>query len=538
MIKQHHANVIDHIQTLQDLSKDFVFCDPPYLLGSELKTHNYTDEIINKIQDNEIDSELFKMIEHNNKLDVKGSGTDFMSKWKALKGKDLEIFFRNSFRILKHGGFLIMYGMEEAGALFNYYASMVGFEINQSIYYFYGSSFPKNVNLSKAIDSRLGEEREIIKIKKRKVDWNRNSYQPFENNNIDDRSITQSNSELGQKYEGYHAGKKPLKANTEIIYVFHKPTKHGTYIEDLMQYEAGDKTIHVSAFDIDGNRIEYNKEDLDINIAKCSKNPTGKKANNVPMAEGIANVNKNGRYPSQLLFDPAMADRLDEQSGFLHPSGNKNDNNIGKDKEYKNSSYQVSYRGRANRDINDVGGGASRFFSVIPYFNEEKEKFIWSSKVSRYERNAGLYNFEDKETRYGKNFSSSDKGTMSNSCKQIKNNHPTLKNMNLNKKILDFFKTPNRTNETIYIPFSGVWSEVIPAVASGFLEENIECCEMTNTEEEPYIDIGQARYEFWKENDFFFTLDNKKEFQKAKKKSEKKKEKEIDIFNIDKQENI
>ena len=87
---------------------------------------------------------------------------------------------------------------------------------------------------------------------------------------------------------------------------------------------------------------------------------------------------------------------------------------------------------------------------------------------------------------------------------------------------MDLFKTPNRENETILIPFGGVFSEVIGAIASGFKEENLIAFELTNSEDHPYIDIGQARYKFWKENDFFFQIEDKKDYAKKKKEADKK----------------
>ena len=53
---------------------------------------------------------------------------------------------------------------------------------------------------------------------------------------------------------------------------------------------------------------------------------------------------------------------LDMQTGFLHASGNKADVTSGKADDYAASSYHVSYKGRAARDLQDKGGGASRFF--------------------------------------------------------------------------------------------------------------------------------------------------------------------------------
>lgn len=150
------------------------------------------------------------------------------------------------------------------------------------------------------------------------------------------------------------------------------------------------------------------------------------------------------------------------------------------------------------------------------------------------ERNAGLEGFDDVKTfsqethekRNGTNMFSChhycticDKRHDSCTCKNpvyeirkqtnmkevIKNNHPTLKPINLNFRITQLFKLPI-DDQKLYVPFAGTFSEIIGAVKAGYNSDNIYGCEMNKD----YIDIGQARLEYWQ-----------KEF--AKKKVEKEK---------------
>ena len=55
-----------------------------------------------------------------------------------------------------------MYGMDRQLLLFKYYASLAGFQEQQSIYWYYISNFPKATDLSKMIDKNAGVEREVI----------------------------------------------------------------------------------------------------------------------------------------------------------------------------------------------------------------------------------------------------------------------------------------------------------------------------------------------------------------------------------------
>ena len=75
--------------------------------------------------------------------------------------------------------------------------------------------------------------------------------------------------------------------------------------------------------------------------------------------------------------------------------------------------------------------------------------------------------------------------------------HPTLKPIQLCKHVMTLFKLPDEVNQTVYIPFAGVFSEVIGIYKSGIKEENIYACEI-NTK---WIKIGKSRFEFWKNKD-------------------------------------
>jgi DNA modification methylase len=75
-----------------------------------------------------------------------------------------------------------------------------------------------------------------------------------------------------------------------------------------------------------------------------------------------------------------------------------------------------------------------------------------------------------------------------------KNNHPTLKPISLSYRILTLFKTPNP--QKIVYPFAGVQSEVIGGYKAGFTD--FSGCEL-NAE---YIDIGNSRFEHWKDKPF------------------------------------
>ena len=127
----------------------------------------------------------------------------------------------------------------------------------------------------------------------------------------------------------------------------------------------------------------------------------------------------------------------------------------------------------------------SSYHYLTQYQQNNYDIYFYKSKVSKSERNAGLDGFEDLEfksdvpvpQRAERPFNS------------IKNNHPTLKPISLNEKILKLFKTPN--DQKICFPFAGSGSEIIGGIKAGF--NNWTGCELN----QEYIDIANARIEYW-----------------------------------------
>lgn len=89
---------------------------------------------------------------------------------------------------------------------------------------------------------------------------------------------------------------------------------------------------------------------------------------------------------------------------------------------------------------------------------------------------------------------------------------PCLKPISLNEKILTLFKTPNP--QKICYPFAGTFSEIIGGWKAGFTD--FIACEIN----EKYIQIGQARFDYWTKQK---TGDKVKLSKEAKKENEAEK---------------
>lgn len=132
-MKVEQQDSLEFLKCQSDFENDIIFADPPYALGSEI------------------------IIRKDGKVDY-AKASDFMNKWKMPTGDFWEAWFKEAYRTLKHGGYVLMYGMDRQLLLFKYYASLAGFQEQQSIYWYYISNFPKATDLSKMIDKKGGGE--------------------------------------------------------------------------------------------------------------------------------------------------------------------------------------------------------------------------------------------------------------------------------------------------------------------------------------------------------------------------------------------
>jgi len=471
----YHKDSLEFLKEQKNHIFDINYSDPPYALGSEI------------------------YIRPDGKLDYK-KATDFMNKWKMPTGEYWEEWFEESFRTLKHGGYCIMFGIDRQLPLFQYYAIKAGFQVRQSLYWYFISSFPKVSDLSKNLDKNAKAIRTEV-IGKGKAGKGMNKVKGFGMNTAlsDDYTkewdITLPQTELAKKYDGYKYSIAPLKQTCETIMIFQKPYKTGSCLHDTLAYENGDETCACFALNINASRVDF----ISSNDEKESKTKNQHKDfgtqpmlnNNVygdfSMIEKN-NYNPSGRYPSQTFCDTDVAAKLDEQSGI-----SKGSDAI---RVRTKTSDSFGMPNNATPEYDDVGG-CSKILHKCDYQKEEVDLYFYAPKVSKSERNAGCEELDDQHFSM-RPFAEqgADKSVMKNrlNSKEGKNNHPTLKPISLSFRILTLFKTPNP--QKIAYTFAGVQSEVIGGFKAGFTD--FSGCEL-NAE---YVDIGNVRFEHWKDKPF------------------------------------
>ena len=127
----------------------------------------------------------------------------------------------------------------------------VGFEIGFTpIYWTYATGFPKAMNIGKAVDKRLGKEREVIGVKKRgdvqeakkrgttftQAKANRNNKDIF---GYGEEEITSGPaSDEAKSLDGSYAGFQPKPA-VEVVIVAMKPLDKKGYLEQAMDNGKG-----------------------------------------------------------------------------------------------------------------------------------------------------------------------------------------------------------------------------------------------------------------------------------------------------------
>ena len=362
------------------------------------------------------------------------------------------------YRIVKHGGYVMIFGHHKTNHRMKCAFEDVGFKIVEEIDWVYGSGFPKNQDIGKLFDKDANAERASTgefktrhgggtksdKISQLNPDWKKTE-------------ITLPSTDLAKKWNGWKTtGLKPAK---EIITVFQKPLK-GKYIENIKEYGCG-------AMNIDACRIEYkNQADLNLVKAKCNFTENSKSIGfgtadslygigSTPLKQARDCVKEEGRFPSNIIFDTYMGQVLDEQSGE-RPSGKSNNN------APKGESGRLTPLRRGTLIPRNDSGGASRFFLNVD--NGSCIPFLYCTKPTKKEK--GDY------------------------C-----NHITVKPKKLIKWLIKLV-TPINGKSLDITAGSGTHGLSCEELNR---EENYNIewvnIEMMNTEDEPYFDIAKRRIE-------------------------------------------
>jgi site-specific DNA-methyltransferase (adenine-specific) len=333
----------------------------------------------------------------------------------------------------------------------------------------------KGLLLDDKFDSLFEEvHREFIEVRK-----NSESNGNIRFTNYGEWNVTKGNSE----WENWGTALKPAN---EPICLARKPLSERTIAENVLKWGTGGINIDDCRIPFESSKDEHHQE----NIRKGKGTFFG--------GNGISKTECNithGRFPSNVIFDQDASEILDKQTGNVSQGHWSKTITKGFG---KNNGGTSTYDGVGRKE--NVIGGASKFF--------------YCPKVSKKERDMGLDHFEDKAQRTtsggsrdfnarcancGKKFigtpnsiCSCDNPITDNQVFKKKNNHPTVKPINLLSYLVKLI-TP--IGGTVLDPFMGSGSGGIATLLEGFNFIGME-------QDSEYFEIATARvkeYESYRE---------------------------------------
>jgi site-specific DNA-methyltransferase (adenine-specific) len=444
----------DVLRSLPDNSVDSIVTDPPYGLGfmgkewdSFGKKGGISEEVRAKQQEK--------------------WGTKFAASAKSAKPSDGEMlafqlwcteWAMECLRVLKPGGHILAFGGSRTWHRLAVAVEDAGFELRDSIAWIYGSGFPKSLDVSKAIDKKLGAEREVVGTSRGVgVSAEDNQHGGINRGAVGikqiamDIPVTVAATSEAKEWEGWGTALKPA---FEPVVVGRKPFGKGvTVAENVLAWGVG-------GLNIDGSRIGTEQR---FN-AHAGNKATGFTADDerTDAGKGLFAGNSDGgataqgRWPANVILDEVTAGLLDEQSGE-RPGGQfpaRRGNSVNTDF----ASGQETAGGA--RGMGD-SGGASRFFYV--------------AKASKRDRNEGLEELE--AVRHADRVSDDGPGGENprNRTNQAKQNfHPTVKPTALMRYLIKLV-TPE--GGVVLDPFTGSGSTGKAALLDGFQFVGVELTE-------------------------------------------------------------
>lgn len=389
-------------------------------------------------------------------------GLSFMGKRWDYDVPSVEVW-AECLRVLKPGGHLLAFAGTRTQHRMAVRIEDAGFEIRDMIAWVYGSGFPKNLDVSKAIDKAAGMTRtEVIgRYQPPGMDGPWNLTQATDERTVEVFASSRNNldilapaTEEARQWSGWGTALKP---SLEPITVARKPLA-GTVAENVLTYGTG-------ALNIDGCRIPSEARDP---ITGRGGIPARNEESTSRGPGVVTQPHELGRWPANLVHDGsgevlvAFPDAPGQQGDLTGDEPSR---------PFKNAYGVMEGRRVAQARIDTVS--AARFF--------------YCAKASREDRDAGLEGFEKSLPASALARVSQLRGeeaTRISSTKNPRSNtHPTVKPTDLMRWLCRLVTPPGGV---VLDPFMGSGSTGKAAVMEGFQFIGIEL-------EEDYARIADAR---------------------------------------------
>ena len=277
-----HGDSLDELKQLPDNSVDSVVTDPPYGLGNT-SAANVAD--------------CLKAWANGDEWMPKGSG--FMGKaWDAWVPPPA--LWSEVLRVLKPGGHALVFAGSRTQDLMSISMRLAGFELRDVLMWLYGSGFPKSHDVSKAIDKKLGAEREVVSFRLSQG-GRAGSTNTVGQHFIDyGKKIPMSApaTEQAKAWDGWGTALKPAY---EPIILARKPLA-GTVADNVLTHGVG-------GLNIDGCRVETNRDLGRANNIDDGMFSVGNGLNKQALRKQQG-LEPQGLWPANILLDNALQDPL------------------------------------------------------------------------------------------------------------------------------------------------------------------------------------------------------------------------------------
>lgn len=411
-------------------------------------------------------------------------------------------------RVLKPGGYLLAFGGSRTFHRIACAIEDAGFEIRDTLFWLYGSGFPKGQNIGLAIDKKMGVESEVVGFDKEKADKFKKSLENQHNGydrpwmHKEDAYLKKGTIKKAQnEWNGWNTNLKPAY---EPIIMARKPFK-GSLVDNILEYGVGGINIdecRVETDELKGLKMtmpdladagKNNKNAGSIN--KCGYNIVG-----TDKRLGYVG-NEIGRYPANILHDGS------QEVMDIFP-------------DTKSGNISKEYKQDTRFNINEEGKGGNLDFSNCYGDSGNASRYFYCAKASKKDRDEGLDAFEDKKFTSALNTKNGSGERLDGGATPIRKNiHPTVKPMELMQYLIRLVAPKNAI---ILDPFNGSGSTGKAAMFENRERDaNYYYIGIEMTPE--YLPISQARIDY---------ALNKYEYDKIKDKQENKKTGQLSIFDI------
>ena len=257
--------------------------------------------------------------------------------------------WKECLRVLKYGGHLVAFSGSRTVFPMGVAIADAGFEVRDMISWIYTSGFPKSLDISKAIDKKLGLEREIVGKQNRPSGLHRGRISDFSPKNEDSfiPNITAPASPQAQQWQGWGTALKPAQ---EPAVLARKPIdpECNNIAENVLKWGTG-------AINIDAARFAYGDDCFIVENTNQPKENLRTKQNWMPDNDPVMYTpSQIGRFPAN-IYKCSKPARSEKEQGLDHLSDH--------------ISAAVELHGKDSKGLNSPRAGAGRTAENVKNFH-------------------------------------------------------------------------------------------------------------------------------------------------------------------------